>query len=235
MRPLPSHMDSSRRWPRSTPWPRVWPAAVLVLALHAAALHGWIVSPPGLQRLDPAVTSIAVRILAPLSPSPRPTAETATAPLPEPAREPTAGRDAPAPLPSPRALPVAAAAPASSVSKSSAPAMAAPPASDYLTSSRLDPGPQLLDDVEPVYPAEAGHTEGSVVLRLLIGTSGSVDEVVVVRSQPKGMFERSAVAAFSAARFSPGKMLGIPVKSQLTIEVHFTPFDRGGNVSPPTY
>jgi TonB family protein len=115
------------------------------------------------------------------------------------------------------------------------PAPAAPPASDYAVASRLDPGPQLLEDVEPVYPAEAGLTEGSVVLRLLIGRAGTVDEVIVVRSLPKGVFDRSAVAAFSAARFSPGRMLGVPVKSQLTIEVHFTPVDRGGNVSPPTY
>ena len=110
-----------------------------------------------------------------------------------------------------------------------------PPAPDYLGSSRLDPGPQLLEDVEPVYPAEAGLSEGSVVLRLLIGRSGAVDEVTVVRSSPKGVFDRSAVAAFSAARFSPGKVLGVPVKSQLTIEVHFTPVDRGANVSAPTY
>ena len=86
-----------------------------------------------------------------------------------------------------------------------------------------------------MYPPEAGLTEGSVVLRLLIGKSGTVDEVTVVRSHPKGLFERSAVAAFSAARFSPGKVLGVPVKSQVTIEVHFTPVDRGGNVSAPTY
>ena len=93
---------------------------------------------------------------------------------------------------------------------------AVPPRTDYLASSRLDPGPQLLEDVEPVYPAEAGLTEGSVVLRLLIGKSGTVDEVTVVRSRPQGVFDRSAVAAFSAARFSPGMVLGVPVKSQLT-------------------
>ena len=68
---------------------------------------------------------------------------------------------------------------------------------------RLDPGPELLGDVEPVYPAEAGLREGTVVLRLLIGKTGTVDEVAVVRSMPKGLFEESALAAFSQARFSP--------------------------------
>jgi len=225
-------MDSPARWHRSTPWLRVWPAAVLVLALHVAVLQGWLVSRPGLQRFEPLASSIAVRILAPLSPSPP---APATAPPLEPAPGSTAGGNAAARSPAQRAPQVAAAAPASSAPQAPVPAQALPPASDYRVSSLLDPGPKLLDDVEPVYPAEAGLTEGSVVLRLLIGRAGTVDEVVVVRSLPKGVFDHSAVAAFSAARFSPGMMLGIPVKSQLTIEVHFTPVDRGGNVSPRTY
>ena len=225
-------MASSRRWQRSTPWLRLWPAAVLVLALHLVALHGWVVSPPGLQRLDPVVTSIAVRILAPLAPLPQ---DATPAPTAEPPAEATPGAGTAARQPDRRTPQVAAAGQASSASPSPAPAPAAPPASDYAVASRLDPGPQLLEDVEPVYPAEAGLAEGSVVLRLLIGKAGTVDEVIVVRSLPKGVFDRSAVAAFSAARFSPGRLLGVPVKSQLTIEVHFTPVDRGGNVSPPTY
>ena len=56
-----------------------------------------------------------------------------------------------------------------------------------------------------------------------------------VQATPKGVFDASAVAAFSAARFSPGKLLGVPAKSQLTFEVHFTPVDRGANVTAPTY
>ena len=226
-------MELTRRWQRSTPWLRVWPAAVLVVALHVALLHGWLASWPGLQRLEPVAPSIVVRILA--SPSPSPPAPV-TAPLPEPEPVSTAGAGA-AMQPAAQRPPQGGTAPkaASSASRPSAPATGLPPAPDYFASSRLDPGPQLLEDVEPVYPPEAGLTEGSVVLRLLIGKSGTVDQVTVVRSHPKGVFDRSAVAAFSAARFSPGRVLGAPVKSQLTIEVHFTPVDRGGNVSAPTY
>jgi periplasmic protein TonB len=225
-------MELTRRWQRSTPWLRVWPAAVLVVALHVALLHGWLASWPGLQRLEPAAPSIAVRILA--SPAPTPPAPV-TAPLPEPGPEATAGGGAAAQPPAQRTPQGIAPRVASGASRPSVPATGLPPAPDYLASSRLDPGPQLLEEVEPVYPPEAGLTEGSVVLRLLIGKSGTVDEVTVVRSHPKGVFDRSAVAAFSAARFSPGRVLCAPVKSQLTIEVHFTPVDRGGNVSAPTY
>jgi protein TonB len=124
---------------------------------------------------------------------------------------------------------------ASASRPTAAPAPSAPPDSAYVAASRLDPGPRLIDDVEPVYPVDAGLTEGKVVLRLLIGTTGAVDEVTVVRATPKGVFDAAAVAAWSAARFSPGRMLGVPVKSQVTIEVHFTPVDRGANVSAPTY
>ena len=229
-------MDSSRRWQRSTPWLRVWPAAALVLALHLAALHGGLVSPPGLQRFDPVVTSITVRILAPPAPSPAPPPrEFVPAPVAGATPESAATGSTVARSPTREAPQVSAATPVSSAPTSPSPAPAAPPASDYVVASRLDPGPQLLEDVDPVYPPEAGLTEGSVVLRLLIGRTGTVEDVSVVRSLPKGVFDRSAVTAFAAARFSPGRMLGVAVKSQLTIEVHFTPIDRGGNVSPPTY
>jgi len=78
---------------------------------------------------------------------------------------------------------------------------------------------QVANRVDPVYPPDAGLTEGTVVLRLLIGKTGTVDDVTVVRAAPRGVFERAAVAAFAAARFAPGRLLGLPVKSQVTFEV----------------
>ena len=116
-----------------------------------------------------------------------------------------------------------------------APPAALAPAPAYLFGSRLDPGPQPLHDIEPVFPAEAGQQEGTVVLRLLIGESGNVDDVAVVRSEPKGVFESAALAAFGAARFSPGRVFGVAVKSQVTIEVSFTPINRGATVTGQSY
>lgn len=110
-----------------------------------------------------------------------------------------------------------------------------PPAPAYLSGGRLDPGPRPLQDVEPAFPDEAGLQHGIVVLRLLINEFGVVDQAAVVRSVPKGLFEKSAVEAFAAARFSPGMLLGLPVKSQVTIEVEFAPFNRGANVTDRTY
>jgi TonB family protein len=109
------------------------------------------------------------------------------------------------------------------------------PAPAYLFGPRLDPGPRPLHDIEPEFPPEAGLQEGVVVLRILISEAGAVDEVAVVRSSPKGLFESSALAAFGSAEFSPGMVLGIPVKSQVTVEVNFTPFNRGTAVSGRSY
>lgn len=110
-----------------------------------------------------------------------------------------------------------------------------PPAPAYLPSGKLDPGPRPLHDIEPAYPDDGNLRQGSVVLRLLINESGEVDNAAVVRAIPQGVFERSALAAFSAARFAPGRFLGVAVKSQLTIEVEFMPINRGARVSGRAY
>jgi len=104
-------------------------------------------------------------------------------------------------------------------------------ASDYRPAPELDPPPRPLGDIDPEYPAHAGLQEGTVVLRLLISETGSVDEITVIDASPQGVFEESAIAAFAAAKFSPGRMLGMPVRSQLTIAVDYTPTNRGGAVS----
>jgi len=110
-----------------------------------------------------------------------------------------------------------------------------PSAPNYLVGASLDPGPKPLHEIEPAYPARAGQQQGLVVLRLLINERGLVDNAAVVRSEPRGFFEESALEAFTSARFSPGLLFGLPVKSQVTIEVEFMPINRGAGVSGRTY
>ena len=110
-----------------------------------------------------------------------------------------------------------------------------PSAPSYMAAGKLDPGPRPLHDIEPVYPDDRNLRQGLVVLRLLINESGEVDDAAVVRAIPQGVFEASAIAAFSVARFSPGKLLGVAVKSQITIEVEFMPINRGARVSGRAY
>ena len=136
----------------------------------------------------------------------------AAAPLPRP--EPLAARPPPAAQPAAPAL---------------------PPAPAYLLGANLDVGPQPIGDIEPEYPESANLQEGKVVVRVLINEAGSVDNVAVVRSAPAGLFDPSALEAFAKAQFSPGRAGGVPVKSQITVEVHFLPINRGSRISGRGY
>ncbi|MDM0106024.1 TonB family protein [Variovorax sp. J22R24] len=169
----------------------------------------------------------------------------AVAPEPKPERTPPEHRPEPAPEGVVQRAPIERPARAASVQPQAAPARASTPLADsasksasagpatpaYRLAAELDPPPHPLGDIDPEYPAAAGLRQGTVVLRLLIGADGAVDDVVVVSASPEGLFEASAVEAFGKARFSPGRFLGVPVRSQLTIAVDYTPTNRGGAVS----
>ena len=122
--------------------------------------------------------------------------------------------------------------PGSSAEPSPQPLADAP---DYILAKLLSVGPRPLDDIEPVYPDAADLRTGTVVLRVLIGETGRVDDVAVVRADPPGLFDASAVEAFSKARFSPGLADGVAVKSQITVEVEFVPLDRLSRISVRSY
>jgi len=96
--------------------------------------------------------------------------------------------------------------------------------SQYQLTSSLHRSPKPLTDIEPVYPERAGRMQGTVTLRIFISETGNVDKVIVVKAFPMGFFEESAIEAFSKAQFAPGRVLGVPVKSQMTIEVAFSSF-----------
>jgi TonB family protein len=93
----------------------------------------------------------------------------------------------------------------------------------YFLSSQLDRRPVALAPIEPEYPASAGPEGAYLVLRLRIGESGAVDAVRVLVSDSQRLFDDSAIAAFGRARFSPGIRNGVPVKSQMYIELKYLP------------
>ena len=103
------------------------------------------------------------------------------------------------------------------------------PAPRYYEPSELDRRPVPLHSIEPESPAEAGAREGTVVLRILINEEGGVDDVVALEAQPPDLFEKAAIAAFMAARFSPGMLDDAPVKTQLLVEVEFRNPGRGAS------
>jgi protein TonB len=95
-----------------------------------------------------------------------------------------------------------------------------PPAS-YYPAHLLDERPQVRTHIEPAFPAAAPVDSGRVTLRLYIGEDGRVEQIAVMQSDPPGVFEASAAAAFAGAQFTPGKVRGSAVKSQMTIELFF--------------
>ena len=87
-----------------------------------------------------------------------------------------------------------------------------PLATHQPTASSVDAGrstlpevlPRVLSSVAPVYPIELRRAgiEGQVIVKALVGHTGIVESVVVVRSEPKGLFDSAAVQAARQTRYS---------------------------------
>ena len=93
----------------------------------------------------------------------------------------------------------------------------------YFFSSELGKHPTVLAPIVPRYPDQLQTGPYYVRLRVFINEHGAVDDVVVVNADPNGVFERAARAAFAQAHFLPGQRDGVPVRSQMLVEVKFDP------------
>jgi TonB family protein len=125
--------------------------------------------------------------------------------------------DSPTTLPPPAAPPPR---------QQNAAAQPAPGPESYFRAGDLEVRPQIMDRVTPAYPEGAAHLTGKVVVKIMISASGTVDEVMVLRAEPPGIFEASAISAFSAARFTPGMKGQKPVKSMVVLEVNYDTVER---------
>lgn len=210
--------DRGGRWLGSRFMSLSWPFVVSG-ALHVGFLLvgiGAIVSDGGEAAHQPPLTVQLVPQapkVAALTPPTTKVLNTNTSPNTQPAVQ--AQSSSPTPMASQR--PAVTPTPSSAVVKDERPAKSA-----YLAGLKLEEPPRPLTDIEPVFPDNVGKQNGTVVLTLFINEMGTVDDVAVVRAFPLAVFEDYAVKAFKEARFSPGKMLGAPVKSQMTIEVNFS-------------
>jgi periplasmic protein TonB len=92
----------------------------------------------------------------------------------------------------------------------------------YWPVSQLEVRPQIRTHVMPEYPTDLpSGVNGRVVLELYLSPRGTVDRLQVLRAEPPGRFEQSAVTAFSGARFTPGMRKNKAVHSRLRIEVTY--------------
>ena len=83
------------------------------------------------------------------------------------------------------------------------------------------PVPKRRKLVRPEYPPEAAAKglRGIVILELIIGVDGGVDEVKVVRSVPP--FDDPAVSAAEGWEYEPTTIDGRPVRVSLTVPISF--------------
>lgn len=112
--------------------------------------------------------------------------------------------------------------PPASDARSSAPAPAGPVIDGraLTATDRFNPA-HLLYRFDPDYPAEAKqeNVEGTVMLRIEIDTSGTVDRVQVLSGPP--LLVPSAVSAVKNWRYLPALLNGDPVKSEQYVSVDF--------------
>ena len=101
-------------------------------------------------------------------------------------------------------------------------AASAAPTSAYLPVSELDPPPRPLTEIRLVYPPGAGLRQGEVVLDLLIGAGGAVEDVKIIEATPVGLFEASAISAFVGTRFAPGMRAGVPTAARMRVAVQYS-------------
>jgi len=82
--------------------------------------------------------------------------------------------------------------------------------------------PEKLKDVRPVYPEEAqdARVQGVVILEIVIGTDGKVQDAKILRSIP--LFDQAALDAVRQWEYSVTQLNGTPVPVIMMVTVNFT-------------
>ena len=94
---------------------------------------------------------------------------------------------------------------------------------DIFVPGQVDLPPRILRPVTPVYPfdAKTKGIEGRVVLRFIIDEDGRVQNPQVVKADPEGVFDESALAAIVKYKFEPAVIGSRKVKCYVVLPVSF--------------
>jgi TonB family protein len=94
-------------------------------------------------------------------------------------------------------------------------------APQVIAESRL----QRAHFVQPAYPADAlaRGLSGTIDLEFTVTPAGAVSDIQVVSAEPRGVFERAAVAALTQSRYQPVERDGVAVAQRARIRVRFKP------------
>jgi protein TonB len=98
----------------------------------------------------------------------------------------------------------------------------APPQTEF-DIGQVDKLPQVISRIRPIYPPEAKqkNIEGVVVVKFMVTTEGTVENVSVLKAKPQGHFEKAATEAVKRWRFQPGTIGEEPVNTWMTAMVKF--------------
>lgn len=82
---------------------------------------------------------------------------------------------------------------------------------------------KVLKRADAVYTpaAKEARIEGTVILRVLVGRTGEVEDVEILKGLPKGLSD-AAVTAVRQWRFEPATADGKPVPARMTLTVNFS-------------
>ena len=80
-----------------------------------------------------------------------------------------------------------------------------------------------LAQIPPIYPMRARRRgiEGWVKVRFIVDKEGRVDDISIVESHPRNIFDAPVIRCVSAWRFTPGTVGGVPVKTWVQTSIHF--------------
>lgn len=94
---------------------------------------------------------------------------------------------------------------------------------EFYNLSELDKIPLPKFKKRPVYPYRARrmNIEGDVVVRFIIKKDGTVTNIKIVKSNPPGIFDKSAINCISSWKFAPGELSGQRVDSVIEIPLVF--------------
>lgn len=206
--------------------PGFWPAVVLALLGHGAVL-GYIGTRPPQRAPQGAagarVVTVQVRAVQPANRDLQPAPAAAS---PEPDRAPSQAAEAPDPAeeadPPETLARVQPSAPTVDASVPPPQQPASAPEPPYIPRGELTVAPKLLSSVQVPFPEDVGGiVDLTVQVTLFIDEKGAVQRIRVDTPHVHPAFERALQETFGAARFAPGELHQVPVRSQVRLEVAF--------------
>ncbi len=97
------------------------------------------------------------------------------------------------------------------------------PGIGIFTPRQVDRPPRILKSVPPLYPfdAKTKGVEGRVVLRFVIDENGQILNPQIVKAEPEGIFEESALSALAKYKFEPAVIGSKKVKCYVVLPMSF--------------